>query len=66
MVAIDDPLVLAHWHLGRVSWAAALRSGGVTVTGPRPLRQALPRWNAGPEEHARMRAERDLPVADPA
>ena len=24
VVAIDDPLVLAHWHLGRVSWAAAL------------------------------------------
>jgi DNA-binding HxlR family transcriptional regulator len=66
VVAIDDPLVLAHWHLGRVSWSAALRSGGVTVTGPRPLRQALPTWNAGPEEHARMRAERDLPVADPA
>ena len=66
VVVIDDPLVLARWHTGRISWAAALRSGGVTVTGPRPLRQALPTWNAGPEEHARMRAERDLPVAGPA
>ena len=66
VVAIDDPLMLARWHMGRVSWAAAQRSGGVTVTGPRPLRQALPTWNAGPEAHARMRAERGLPVADPA
>jgi DNA-binding HxlR family transcriptional regulator len=64
VVVIDDPLVLARWHLGRVSWAAALRSGGVTVTGPRALRQALPTWNAGPAEHAKLRAERGLPVAD--
>jgi DNA-binding HxlR family transcriptional regulator len=64
VVTINDPLMLAHWHMGRVSWAAAQRSGGVTVTGPRPLRQALPTWNAGPEAHARMRAERGLPVAD--
>ena len=62
VVSIDDPLVLAHWHMGRVSWAAALRSGGVTVTGPRPLRQALPTWNAGPEEHAALRTELGLPV----
>jgi hypothetical protein len=64
VVVIDDPLVLARWHMGRVSWAAALRSGGVTVSGPRALRQALPTWNAGPAEHAKLRAERDLPVAD--
>jgi DNA-binding HxlR family transcriptional regulator len=66
VVSIDDPLVFASWHLGRVSWGAALRSGGVTVGGPRALRLALPTWNTGPEEHARRRAERDLPVADPA
>ena len=64
VVAIDDPLVLARWHTGRIRWAAALRSGGVTVTGPRALRQALPTWNGGPAEHAKLRAERDLPVAD--
>jgi DNA-binding HxlR family transcriptional regulator len=66
VVAIDDPLVFARWHLGEVSWAAALRSGGVTVSGPRMLRQSLPTWNAGPQEHARMRAEPGLPVVDPA
>ena len=56
VVSIDDPLVFAHWHLGRVSWAVAVASGGVTVSGPRALRQALPTWNAGPEEHTRMQA----------
>jgi DNA-binding HxlR family transcriptional regulator len=56
VVGIDDPLAFARWHLGRVSWAAAVASGGVTVSGPRALRQALPTWNGGPEEHAQMRA----------
>jgi hypothetical protein len=64
VVAIDDPLAFARWHMGRTGWAAALRSGGITVTGPRALRQALPTWNAGPEENARMRAEHGLPVGD--
>jgi DNA-binding HxlR family transcriptional regulator len=62
VVAIDDPLAFARWHLGRVEWAAALRAGGITVSGPRALRQALPTWNVGPEGHAAMRAERGLPV----
>jgi hypothetical protein len=64
VVAIDDPLAFARWHMGRVEWAAALRAGGITVTGPRALRQALPTWNAGPEEPGRMRAELGLPVGD--
>jgi DNA-binding HxlR family transcriptional regulator len=64
LVAIDDPLAFARWHMGRIEWAAALRAGGIVVTGPRTLRQALPTWNAGPEENARMRAEHGLPVAD--
>ena len=64
VVAVDDPLVFARWHMGRTEWAAALRAGGITVTGPRALRQALPTWNAGPEENARMRAEHGLPVGD--
>ena len=66
VVGIDDPLAFARWHMGRVEWAAALRAGGITVTGPPGLRQALPTWNAGPMEHARMRAEHGLPVAGPA
>jgi DNA-binding HxlR family transcriptional regulator len=65
VVTVDDPLAFARWHMGQVSWAAALRSGAVTVAGSRALGRALPTWNAGPDEHARMRAERGLPVGDP-
>ena len=64
VVAIDDPLAFARWHMGRIEWAAAVRNGAITVTGPRALGQALPTWNAGPEENGRMRAEHGLPVGD--
>jgi DNA-binding HxlR family transcriptional regulator len=57
VVRIEDPLMFAHWHLGLVEWGAALRAGGIQVSGPQGLRRALPTWNAGPEEHARMRAD---------
>jgi DNA-binding HxlR family transcriptional regulator len=56
VVTITDPLTFTHWHMGRVDWAAALRSGGIQVSGPRDLRRALPTWNAGPETNARRRA----------
>jgi len=57
VVTITDPLIFTHWHMGRVDWAAALRSGGIQVSGPRALSRALPTWNAGPETNARRRAE---------
>ncbi|HEX3211389.1 MAG TPA: hypothetical protein VH016_02380, partial [Actinomycetota bacterium] len=66
VVGIEDPIAFAHWHMGRLGWPAALRSGGITVTGPQALRQALPTWNSGPAANARIRAEHGLPVADPA
>jgi DNA-binding HxlR family transcriptional regulator len=62
VVTVNDPLVLAQWHMGRVGWAAALRSGGIQVSGPRALGRALPTWNAGPETNARRHAELE-PVA---
>ena len=65
VVTVDDPLTFARWHMGVVGWAAALRSGAVTVTGPRALRQAFPTWNAGPETLGRLRAEHGLPAASP-
>jgi hypothetical protein len=34
VVAIDDPLAFARWHMGRIGRAAALRAGGVTVQVP--------------------------------
>ena len=56
VVVVDDPVIFARWHLGHIEWAAALRSGGVTVTGPADLRRALPAWNQCPEISAKMRA----------
>jgi DNA-binding HxlR family transcriptional regulator len=55
VVTITDPLTFTHWHLGRLDWAAALRSGGIQVSGPPALGRALPTWNAGPETNARRR-----------
>jgi DNA-binding HxlR family transcriptional regulator len=63
VVTINDPLTFARWHLGHLAWASALRSGGVTVTGPRDLRRALPTWNRRPEMGARLRAARQFAMA---
>jgi DNA-binding HxlR family transcriptional regulator len=67
VVTITDPLMFTYWHMGRVEWAAALRSGGVQVSGPPALGRALPTWNAGPETNARRRAElQPTPAVTPA
>ena len=55
VVVVNDPVVFARWHLGHIDWAAALRSGGITVSGRRDLRRALPRWNRRPEVGANLR-----------
>ena len=57
VVAIADPLTFTRWHLGLTSWAGALRSGGVQISGPPALRRALPTWNAAPELARRRLAE---------
>jgi hypothetical protein len=57
VVAIADALIFTRWHLGLTSWAEALRSGGVQISGPPALRRALPTWNAAPELAERRRAE---------
>jgi hypothetical protein len=51
-VRIDDPTAFARWHLGSITCADAVRSGAITVEGPRDLRRALPTWNGAPEAHA--------------
>ena len=33
------------WHRGALSWASALRSGDIEVTGRRDVVRAFPRWN---------------------
>ena len=38
-------LPFTHWHVGRLSWAQALRRGDIVVTGPKALARALPTWN---------------------
>lgn len=61
-VTVTDAVIFTRWHLGLVSWAQVLRSGAVTLTGPRALRRALPTWNAAPDEAVRRRAaERSMP-----
>lgn len=57
-VTIADPVAFARWHLGELEWATALRSGAVTVEGPRDLCRELPTWNRAPEEHAADRCDR--------
>jgi DNA-binding HxlR family transcriptional regulator len=67
VVTITDPLIFTRWHMGRVDWATALRSGGIRVSGSRALSRALPTWNAGPETNARRRAELEqTPMGAPA
>ena len=34
-----------HWHVGLLSWRAALASGDIRVEGPPGLARALPSWN---------------------
>ena len=49
----DEPAVrveaesaaLVDWHRGSLSWASALRSRRIVVTGDRRIAAALPRWN---------------------
>lgn len=45
LVVTADSAVLAEWHLGRVEWGAALRTGRISVAGPPTLARALPTWN---------------------
>lgn len=38
-------LPFVDWHRGARSWSDVIRSGDVTVHGPKDMRSALPRWN---------------------
>jgi DNA-binding MarR family transcriptional regulator len=42
---VADSEAFTHWHVGRMSWGTALRSGRVVVNGPPSLARALPTWN---------------------
>ena len=45
VVVIHDPVTFARWHMGKVAWGAALRSGAIEVQGSRAMARALPTWN---------------------
>jgi DNA-binding HxlR family transcriptional regulator len=55
VVAVEDALAFARWHLGVVTWGTVLRSGGVRISGQRDLCRSLPTWNACPEAAASRR-----------
>lgn len=45
LIVTSDSLTLAEWHLGRVAWRDALRTGRIKIAGPTRLARELPRWN---------------------
>ncbi|MBW3663417.1 MAG: helix-turn-helix transcriptional regulator [Actinobacteria bacterium] len=45
LVVEAQALSFARWHAGAIEWGQAIRSGGITVTGPTRLARALPTWN---------------------
>jgi DNA-binding HxlR family transcriptional regulator len=56
---------LAEWHLGRIAWADALRTGQIDVAGLPSLARALPTWNKR-SGWARLEIVRDGASAAPA
>jgi DNA-binding HxlR family transcriptional regulator len=51
VIAVNDPVAFAKWHLGEIEWGDALRSGAVEVQGSRVLARALPTWSTSPQRH---------------
>jgi DNA-binding HxlR family transcriptional regulator len=45
LIVETDARTFACWHLKRIEWAAAVRSGHIRIKGPRSLAHALPTWN---------------------
>lgn len=56
LVAIDDPVSFARWHLGQLRWELAVKAGAIAVSGPADLRRALPTWNTRPDIGHQMHA----------
>ena len=42
---IAESEAFTHWHVGKIEWRQAVRSGRICVEGPRSLLRALPTWN---------------------
>jgi DNA-binding HxlR family transcriptional regulator len=65
VVVVHDPVVFARWHLGELSWGAALGSGVIELRGSRTLAQALPSWHRD-HEHGPVPLHASDPVSDRA
>jgi DNA-binding HxlR family transcriptional regulator len=61
VVVVNDPVAFARWHLGEITWGAALRSGAIELKGSQPVARALPTWH---REHDR--GPRPLHGVEPA
>lgn len=46
LLVTADTEAFVRWHLGRLSWAAAIREHRIQVDGPTTLARAFPSWNA--------------------
>jgi hypothetical protein len=42
---VVDAEAFVKWHMGWVAWLDAVRSGHITVAGPRSLAKTFPTWN---------------------
>ena len=45
LIITADATALTQWHLGRIQWSDAIRTGRIRVSGPPHLARALPTWN---------------------
>jgi DNA-binding HxlR family transcriptional regulator len=45
LVIDADAESFVKWHMGWVPWADAVRTGQISVVGPRPLAKSFPTWN---------------------
>jgi DNA-binding HxlR family transcriptional regulator len=65
IVVINEPLVFARWHMGKIEWSDALRSGAIEVIGSRNLARALPTWNRRSWTAEDPRARFESPARQP-
>ena len=66
LVVVNDPLAFARWHIGRMQWGDALRSGAIEVQGPPALARALrPGTGTAGRPRTRAPATTDRPSTGP-
>jgi hypothetical protein len=65
VVVVHDPVAFVRWHLGELSWGAALRSKVIELRGSRTLARALPTWHRD-HEHGPVPLHASDPAPDQA